>query len=244
MIEVDLHTHTTASGHAYSTVDELARTAQTKGLKVLGITDHGINMPGGPHLYYFGNLRVIPQELYGVRVLKGVEANILNGQGNLDMPERILDRMDLVLAGLHGDTGYEGRSVEDHTRALIAAMENPYVHVIAHPGNPAYPVDMEKIVMAAKRTGKALEINDSSFRTSRPGSAPRCQTLAKLAAKYDIIVAVNSDAHFHTQVGQCDIALQTALDAGIRPERIINLSAEYTLSYLEKHRLIRTRNAV
>ncbi len=243
-LEADLHTHTIASGHAYSTVDELARTAQDKGLKILGITDHGVNMPGGPHLYYFGNIRVIPGELYGVQILRGVEANICASDGSLDLPDRLLERLDLVLAGLHGETGYEGKTQEDHTRATVAALYNPFVHIITHPGNPAFPIDMEQVVIAAKRTGKALEINDSSFRTSRPGSRPRCQTLACLAAKHDIYVSINSDAHYHAHVGQCDIALRTALDAGIRPDRILNLSAERVTDFLKYHRLLREESAV
>lgn len=49
----DLHTHTVANGHAFSTVKEMAEAAAGRGLKMIGVTDHGINMPGGPHEYYF-----------------------------------------------------------------------------------------------------------------------------------------------------------------------------------------------
>ena len=243
-LEADLHTHTIASGHAYSTVDELARTAHQKGLKIIGITDHGVAMPGGPPLSFFRNIKVIPAELYGTLVLRGVECNIIGTDGRLDIPTRVLERLDIVLAGFHHDTGYKGKSQEDHTEALINAMRNPLVHMITHPGNPAYPVDMEKIVLAAKETGKILEINDSSFRTSRPGSLPRCQTIARLAAQHDILVSVNSDAHFHAHVGQCDIALRTAFEAGIQPERILNLSANMILQYLQQHRTRRDQDAV
>lgn len=77
----DLHTHTIASGHAYSTVTENAHAAAQRGLKVLAITDHGPLMPGAPHPYYFGNLKVIPEYLYGVRILRGIEANVTDRKG-------------------------------------------------------------------------------------------------------------------------------------------------------------------
>ncbi len=243
-IEADLHTHTIVSGHAYSTVGELAQAAHDKGLQVLGITDHGVNMPGGPHLYYFGNIHVIPSTIMGVQILKGVEANIIGTDGSLDMPDRILTKLDLVLAGLHSETGYSGVTVDDHTNAVINALYNPFVHIITHPGNPAYLLDMEAVVVAAKETNKALEINDSSFRNSRPGSLPRCQRLAQMAAQHDIWVSVNSDAHYHGNVAQCDIALRTALDAGIKPERILNLSAERVRWFLDTHRIQRQEKAV
>jgi len=57
---IDVHTHTIASGHAYTTLLENAREAANKGMRVLGVSDHGPKMPGGPHIFYFSNLRVIP----------------------------------------------------------------------------------------------------------------------------------------------------------------------------------------
>ena len=75
---VDLHTHTVSSGHAYNTITENALAASRRGLKLLGMTDHGPSMPGAPHLYHFGNLSIIPEEISGVKILPGVEANIIN----------------------------------------------------------------------------------------------------------------------------------------------------------------------
>jgi putative hydrolase len=69
-IIADMHTHTVASGHAYSTVNELAQAARAKGLKALAITDHGPTLPGGPHLYHFGAMRFIPTLIDGVRIFR------------------------------------------------------------------------------------------------------------------------------------------------------------------------------
>ncbi len=62
----------------------------------------------GPHLYYFGNLRVLPPTIAGVQVLKGIEANIIGLSGELDLPDHMLAQLDIVLAGFHSHTGYEG----------------------------------------------------------------------------------------------------------------------------------------
>ena len=84
-IVADLHTHTIVSGHAYSTLMENAKYASEIGLKILGVTDHGPNMPGAPDPWYFGNFKVLPKKLFGVKMLYGCEANIIDSEGNLDI---------------------------------------------------------------------------------------------------------------------------------------------------------------
>jgi len=233
--EADLHIHTIASGHAFSTLKEVAEAAAARGLKMVGITDHGLNMPGGPHEYYFYQLLGLPRVIAGVEVLRGVEANITDTLGNLDLPERLLTELDLVLAGFHEHCGYEPGSVEANTRAMIAAIQNPYVHIISHPGNPVFPVDIEKVVLAAKLAGKALEINNSSFALSRPGSAPRCRLFAEMAKRHKVLVAANSDSHFCYTVGRCDHALELIKAVGIKKEAVINTSAQMVKNYLNQH---------
>ncbi|MBC7345768.1 MAG: PHP domain-containing protein, partial [Clostridia bacterium] len=116
-IVADLHTHTVASGHAFSTVKEMAEAAAQQGLHMLAITDHGLAMPGAPHKYYFENLTFCPRFMFGVEILRGVEANIIDYDGNLDMPPELLDRMDIVLAGFHDATGYKKGGIEENTKA-------------------------------------------------------------------------------------------------------------------------------
>ena len=74
--------HTIASGHAFSTLQEMAQAAADKGLKVLGITEHSPGVPGTCHPIYFRNLHVVPRRMYGVELLLGAEINILDGKGN------------------------------------------------------------------------------------------------------------------------------------------------------------------
>ena len=94
-IELDVHTHTIASGHAFSTLQEMAQAAAGKGLKVLGITEHSPGIPGTCHPIYFRNLHVVPRRMYGVELLLGAEINILDGKGNLDLDEDYMKMLDI-----------------------------------------------------------------------------------------------------------------------------------------------------
>lgn len=179
-LEADLHMHTIACGHGFSTVKEMAEAAAHAGLKMIAITEHGLAMPGGPHAYFYESLQRIPSVLFGVEILKGVEANIINVHGCLDMSDKFLNNMDIVLAGFHAGTGVDGLTIDDYTAAMIAVLRNPYVHVLVHPGNPAFPVDFDKVILAAKERQKVFEINNSSLSTSRLGSAARCSYFSRL----------------------------------------------------------------
>lgn len=230
--EIDTHCHTIASGHAYSTLIENAKIAAKKGLKILAITDHGPAMPGGPHKYYFGNLDVIPKEIDGVKILKGVEANIVDFDGNLDLDEYYLKRLDIVLAGFHTHC-YPGGDIEQNTRAIIKAVQNPYVDIIVHPGNPEFPIDIDRFVLAAKKHGVYIEINNSSLTVSRKGSLENCVMIAKKAAEYKTKISVGSDAHICYDVGNFRSAGKIIEDAGILEQNILNTSHENIIKYLK-----------
>jgi putative hydrolase len=230
-IVADLHVHTIASGHAYSTVEEIARAAAARGLAMVALTDHGPGIPGGPHAYHFGNLRILPSSLHGVELLGGVEANILEG-GLLDLGEVYLRRMDIVLAGLHLQC-FPPSGEAENTTALLDALQNPFVDVIVHPGNPEYPVDLERLVLAGAAAGKALEINNSSFLV-RKGSADNCRLLARLVRRHGGLVTVSSDAHVACDVGEVSRALEVVLEAGIPASSVLNLSVERVRQFLAR----------
>jgi putative hydrolase len=231
-ILADLHVHTLASGHAYSTLDEMVVAASRKGLEMVAVTDHGPAMPGGPHEYYFGNLRVVPDVLHGVKVLCGVEANVMDEQGTLDLREVYLKRMDLVLAGLHIPC-LKPLCREKNTRTMVNALKNPFVDIVVHPGNPDFPIEVETVVRAARELGKAIEINNSSFLVRR-GSAETCLEIARFARQYGTMVSISSDAHIAGDVGALDYAVEIALEAGIPQESILNLNAARVEAYLAK----------
>ncbi len=229
----DLHCHTISSGHAYSTVKEMVQSASDHKLETIAITDHGPMMPGGPHLYHFGNIKVVPRELYGVAILRGVEANIIDYEGNLDMPDQYLNQLDIVLAGFHRFC-YPGGNVEDNTKAMINAMKQPYVDIIVHPGNPEYPIDIEKVVVAAKELNVFIEINNSSFSVSRRGSEVNCCEIAKMVKRYNSMVSIGSDAHIYTDVGNFTKAREVIAQAGLEKDNILNTSSQALKTYLSR----------
>jgi len=231
VLKTDLHIHTIASGHAFSTVNEIAAEAARKGLEAVGIADHGPALPGSPHHFYFPCLKFIPDLIDGVRIFRGVEANILNG-GEVDLNEALLERLDFALAGFHDHAGYTGETLEDHTEALIAVMRNPRIQIITHPGNPRFPIDLERVVKTAAATGTALEINNASFVGSRHGSEENCREIARLCARFGAPVAINSDAHIAQAVGVLDAALGVVLEAGIPWANVVTRDLAAVLAFL------------
>jgi len=230
---LDVHTHTIASGHAYSTLMENAKAASEKGIKVLGTTEHGITMPHSPHIWYFHNYRVLPREMYGVTMLYGTEANIIDYDGNLDMDDFTLDKMDIVIGSIH-DEVYKVGNVDENTEAFINVIESGKVDIIGHLGNPGVPVDFERIIKFAKEKDVLIEINNSSFTTSRVGSFSNCKEIALLCKKYNTKLIINSDAHFCTLIGKFTEAINMLESIDFPEELIINKEPNELLSRLKK----------
>ncbi len=230
---MDPHTHTVASSHAYSTINEYVAEARRKGVRLFANTDHGPAMPGAPHPWYFSNLRVIPRVLDGVGVLRGIEANILDADGTIDLPEEVAGNLDVVLASLH-EPIFRPITSAEHTQALVNAIRGGRVDVIGHPGNPVFPVDVEAVVRAAVEHGVALEINNASFRGSRKGSAPYCRAVAEAARDKGAFLVMSSDAHFAASLGGFSEALSLLEEAGFAADRTLNVSPGVFLDFLEQ----------
>ncbi|MFW6270619.1 MAG: PHP domain-containing protein [Bacillota bacterium] len=233
-IEADLHTHTIHSGHAYSTVDELAKTASQKGLKLIAVTDHGPNMPDGPYQYYFNNITILPEVIYGVRILKGVEANILD-QGKLDLGAETLNKLDFVAAGIHYNTGHNLSNKKDCTSAIINAIKSSQVDMVTHPVNNYYQIDLKKVVQAAASYGVILEVNASSYNPSKSSSrANRKMTLKliQMAQEFNVYLSLNSDAHFHQEVGDISYLKSIINESNLKKNQVINTSYKQILKLL------------
>ncbi|QAA34969.1 phosphatase [Clostridium manihotivorum] len=229
---LDTHTHTIVSGHAYTTWLENIKWASENGIEVLATTDHGPNMPGGPHIFYFNNLKTLPRELYGVIHLRGCEANIVDYEGNLDIPQRTQANMDILIASLH-DVCIKAGSREENTKALINAMNNPLIDIMGHTGNTFFPIYEEEVVKKAKAEDKIIEINNSSFK-SRPGSEATCLKIAKLCADYGVKIVLSSDAHVCFNIGKFPIAQKIIEEAKVPEELILNTNKDKILIYLKK----------
>lgn len=230
---LDVHTHTLASGHAYSTIREMAYAASQKGLKLLGITEHAPTMPGTCMDFYFYNLKVVQRQMCGVELLLGAELNILDFDGKVDLPERILKTLDICIASLHTPCIKPG-TMEQNTNAYLRVMENPYVHIIGHPDDERYPVDYEVLVRGAKRAHVLLEFNNGSLMPNgaRTNAWRQDEKLLKLCMRYEVPIVVNSDAHADYLVGDFSRADEKLREIGFPPELVVNRSPELLKSFI------------
>ena len=241
---LDVHVHTVLSGHAHSTLSENAAHAASVGLKFIGMADHGPGLPGGAHLYNFGNLWSMPDYMHGVRVFKGVEANIMDLDGNLDLPDWLLGKMEFVIASIHLGI-MEPTNRADHTKALVSAMENKNVHIIGHPCDKRFELDMGEVVGAAARTKTILEVNNQSLNpcSHRYHGDDIIMEMLHLCKKYGVPVLASSDAHVCTNVGNFTEARAIIEKAGLTEEEVLNTCDKKFLSAIQSKRLGRETDA-
>jgi len=229
---IDLHSHTIASSHAYSTIHDYIAEAQRKGVKLFANTDHGPGLEDGAHYWHFVNLKVIPRVVGGVGILRGIEANILNAQGETDCYGITRDWLDIVLAGFHRPL-IQPTTVAEHTQAMVNAISSGKVDIITHPGNPAFPIDVEAVVKAAVEHNVALEVNNSSFTVSRVGCEANCKAIVEAARDLGAMVSVGSDSHIAFNLGDFAKAHELIEAAGFPQERIVNSSIPRLLAFLK-----------
>lgn len=232
---IDTHTHTLASGHAYSTMNEMIQAAKDKGLKYLGITEHAPKMPGTCHIFYFENLKVVPRQYGDLTLLLGAEANILDTNGTLDLYDELLGRLDIIIASLHNPC-YQKGTASENTNAYLGAMKNPKVAIIGHPDDDRIPVDYEVLVCEAKKHHVALEVNNSSLSPNsfRPNARENVMTYLSLCKEQGVPIIYGSDAHVCYDVANFSFAKEVT-DAVAFPKELIinynqNLIDEYILA--------------
>lgn len=223
MFKIDIHTHTVASGHAYSTVIEMVKAAKASGLEYLGFSDHSPGMPGSAYIYHFQNMRVIPREIDGVRLLRGVEANIVDYSGKIDMNSDNLSQLDYCIASIHPPCMAVG-SVKENTAAMIGAIKNPLVNVIGHPDDARYVVDYEEVVKAAKDYNTLLEVNNSSLNPAgyRKNARDKVEAYLELSEKYNHPVILGSDAHIAYDVANWTYIYPLLTDISFDKSLIVN----------------------
>jgi putative hydrolase len=229
---VDTHTHSLSSGHAYSTIQEMALEAKTNGIKMFAVTDHAPAMEGAPTWLYFWNLKAVPEEMHGVKIVKGVEANIVDFNGKLDLSDIVLANLDFVIASLH-DVIIEPSTVEDNTAAFVKALENPFVDAIGHPGNPKFQVNIDEVVRAAKEFNKLIEINNHSFYV-RSGCEENCHEFARKCKEKGVRIVCGSDAHVSFGIGKFENVYNLLDEVGMPEELVLNTSLEKFEEYLQQ----------
>lgn len=233
---LDVHTHTVMSGHAYSTIQEMAQAAARKGIKLLGITDHGPAMPDACHPMYFRNFGIIPREMYGVQILMGAELNILDYTGALDLEEEDIDKLDIRIAGMHGRCYRQG-TTEENTEGMINVIKNKKIDIISHPADGTAELLFEPIVLASKEYGTILEINNSSLNPDRHKEFARGNNLEvlRLCKKYEVPVIMGSDAHISFDVGRHERVLELIQESEFPDELILNDKLDMFFQILFRH---------
>jgi len=229
---LDVHTHTLVSGHAYSTIAEMAKSAAEKGLQYLGITEHGPSVPGTCDPLYFHNLFVVPREMYGVRLLLGAELNILDTEGHIDLAEKHYPNLDIIIAGIHS-LCYKAGTIDENTAGVVAAIKNPWVHVISHPGDGSVPLHFEPLVLAAKEAHTLLEVNNHSLHPHRNKISARDNNLEilRLCKKHDVPVILGSDAHEASAIGEYGRLYPLIEEVAFPDELIMNDKPEFFFEY-------------
>ncbi len=222
---LDVHTHTIVSGHAFCTLNEMIAEAQKHELTLFGVTEHGPAIPGTCTDIYFRNLHVVPRQYGNMRLLLGAELNIIDYEGNVDITNpNTLDCMDHVIAGLHLLCYTDGNR-EQNTSALIGAIENPRIHIISHPcDGTASDLDLEAVVLAAKRTDTLLELNSSSLNPVRHKELahPLFVKMLQLCKQHEVPIILGSDAHHTSAICDYRFALPLLKETAFPETLIIN----------------------
>lgn len=219
----DLHTHSIVSGHAYTTLLENINYCAEKGIKILGTSEHAPSMPGAPHYWYFGNMKVVPRVINGVTILRGCEANILDIDGSLDMTDESSRNLDYMIASFH-EPVFKPKSKEENTAAILNVMDKyDKVEILGHLGNPNYELDYEAIVKKAKEKNIMIEINNSSLLgSSRVGSDVNCKKVALLCREIGTKVILTSDSHINTCIGVFNKGIELLEEIQMPKELIMN----------------------
>lgn len=231
---IDIHTHTLASGHAYSTLEEMLQAGIDAGLSIMGITEHAPAMPGTCHEFYFANYRVLPREKEGMRILFGAEVNVCDNEGTLDLKDALLSHLDVAIASLHPPCMKSG-TAKENTMALVQAMKHPSIHIIGHPDDARFPLDYEYLVKSAKEYQVLLEVNNSSLSPAsyRPGARENYKTMLDLCVKYEVPILMGSDAHYRSFVGDHRLAIGLLKEIGFPEQLVANSDTEQFLRFID-----------
>ena len=236
MFEFDPHTHSIASGHAStSTITDLAKQASAMGLSMIGITDHGPATVCSSRASYFRNLAYAPKKRCGIDILYGVELNILDYNGTVDLEDEILEHLDYAIISMHTQNIKPG-TVEENTFAYVNAMVHPKVKIVGHCDDTKFPVDYEAIVIAAKHYGVLLEINNSSLSPNgyRGDVKENIRTLLEACKKHNHPIVLSSDSHGAANVGAFQYAMEMIRKTHFPEHLILNHSAKAFKSWIKK----------
>jgi len=235
----DCHTHSTWSDGG-APIEKMARTAIALGHEYIVLTDHSprLTVAHGLNaerlLAQLDEVAALNEELAPFRILTGIEVDILE-DGALDQTEELLARLDVVVASVHSKLRMERREM---TRRMVSAVASPHVDILGHctgrklvgRGRPPSTFDAEVVFAACAQFGTALEINCRPERQDPPDD------LLDMAIEWDLLFAIDTDAHapgqMEWQIHGCDKATRH----GIEPVRIVNtMGADDLVAWAASH---------
>jgi len=222
-VKGDLHVHSNWSDGT-SSIEEVARTAQGRGYQYVAICDHSKSLKithgldESRLLKQMEEIDRLNEKMKGFQVLKGTEVDILS-DGRLDLSDNALEKLDFVVASVH--SGFK-QDKERMTKRIIKALENPYVHVLGHPtgrllgARDPYEVEMGEVMEAAKKYGKALEINAYFERLDLD------DIHCRKAKEMSIRVAIGTDTHHLDQMWMMSLGVAVARRGWLEAQNVLN----------------------
>ncbi|MCC8166847.1 MAG: PHP domain-containing protein [Planctomycetes bacterium] len=231
-VHVDTHTHTVLSGHAWSTLRENAVGAAKRGLTGMCLTEHGHAMPGAGPFFLTTAQKMLPPEVAGIRVFYGVEANIIDIAGTIDIEDRMLFNSEWNVASMHEICCTVGNETEN-TEAYLKVLDHPAIDMLGHIDDWKTPNDFETVIKAARDRGRLIEINNNSL-LIRKGSMERVSEVIRLCNKLDARVAISSDAHFDEMVGSVQPAIDLMAKLAFPEQLVVNRSLRTFEAYLKE----------
>ena len=231
-IAIDMHTHSLYSGHAYSTFEEMADYVRNTGLKGFCLTDHSPR-GGAMDAYIPLTFREMPRDFEGIRVYYGMEVDILDYNGNLNIIHPLEQLLDFGIFGFHDNQIEPGHSITECTQAVLAVFENPSFDLLAHPCRRGYPLDTSSIVDAARKYNKLIELNENCLIRLGTDRGWYVEILEECRRK-NVRIAVNSDAHFSRNIGRVCNSIKLLNEISFPEELVINTTVEKVEKYMEE----------
>lgn len=228
MFEFDPHLHCLTSGHGTTdTISDLAKHAAKKGLNMIGVTDHGPATICSGKASYFRSLASAPKKRCGIDVLYGVELNILDYDGTVDLSDEILQGLDYAIISMHMQNIKPG-TVEENTYGYINAMKHPKVKILGHCDDVKYPVDYDALMVAAMHYGIIFEINNFSLSPDgyRGDTRENAKRILNLCKKNNYPIVLSSDSHGKERLGNFKYALEMLKETEFPDSLILNYSSE------------------
>jgi len=234
-IKGELHSHTKATDGRNS-LEEMALAAKRCGMKYLAVTDHSqyLKVVDGLDerrlLAQLEEIERLNAKLKGIHLLKGIEVEILE-DGSLDLPDRVLQRLDLVIGSVHSRFRLP---IKQQTERILRAMDHRFFSILGHPSGrlinerDPYEVDMAAVVHKAKERGCFLELN------ANPQRLDLTDTYCQMAKKVGVLVAINTDAHSGAEFGQLRYGIGQARRGWLEKKDVLNTRPLDELSKLLK----------